>query len=191
MALYNFQKRFVPMILSGEKRHTIRAKRARATRPGEMLHLYTGLRQKGAQLLMRTVCTMVDVITIGIDGVVWIESLDLFHYIHRYKLETDERERLAVADGFSNFAEMMDFWKGRLPFRGEIIHWKFPPTSHTTVQEKRKCANAKGQLARSSSRDLTASAQPNAGRATQMRSAGSSGKIFARGRKGAQPAASR
>jgi hypothetical protein len=64
MALYNFQKRFIPMILNGKKRHTIRAKRKRPTKPGEVLHLYTGLRQKGAQLLMRVPCTRVEEIVI-------------------------------------------------------------------------------------------------------------------------------
>ena len=45
MALYNFKRQFVPMVLSGEKTHTIRATRARATKVGETLYLYTGLRQ--------------------------------------------------------------------------------------------------------------------------------------------------
>lgn len=100
MALYNFQPRFVPMILSGDKRHTIRDKRARLTRPGEMLHLYTGLRHKGARLLMRTVCTKVEEITIGVDGVIWIDA---------QKLDRMEKETLSRADGFSDFAEMMLF----------------------------------------------------------------------------------
>lgn len=50
MGLYNFQKRFVPFILSGAKTHTIRALRAHPDKPGDTLHLYTGLRQKGAKL---------------------------------------------------------------------------------------------------------------------------------------------
>ena len=116
MALYNFQKRFVPKILSGEKRHTIRAKRARQTKPGEMLHLYTGLRQKGARLLMRVACTKVEEVQIyssynvSIDGVL---------------LDFSERTLLAQRDGFNDFADMMFFWTGRLPFRGDIIHWQF------------------------------------------------------------------
>jgi hypothetical protein len=38
-------------------------------------------------------------------------------------LSIDEREQLARSDGFESFAEMMQFWKGRLPFHGDIIHW--------------------------------------------------------------------
>jgi len=40
-------------------------------------------------------------------------------------LSADEKDSLAFADGFETFAEMMQFWEGRLPFVGDIIHWKF------------------------------------------------------------------
>ena len=30
--------------------------------------------------------------------------------------------------GFANFDEMLNFWAGRLPFRGHIIHWKTEST---------------------------------------------------------------
>lgn len=46
MALLNFKKRFAPLVESGTKTHTIRAWRKHPIREGEMLHLYTGLRQK-------------------------------------------------------------------------------------------------------------------------------------------------
>jgi hypothetical protein len=131
MGLYNFQKRFVPFLLSGEKTHTIRAKRANPDKPGNTLHLYTGLRQKGARLLMRVSCVKVEEVeicevqhatrsgvvphfTVQIDGVYLDES---------------DKEALARRDGFSNFAEMVKFWKeptNRLPFEGHIIHWKKP-----------------------------------------------------------------
>jgi uncharacterized protein YqfB (UPF0267 family) len=38
MGLYNFQSRFVPKILAGEKTHTIRAVRANPDKPGNVLH---------------------------------------------------------------------------------------------------------------------------------------------------------
>jgi hypothetical protein len=48
------------------------------------------------------------------------------------RLSWDECEQLARCDGFGNFAEMMKFWDGRLPFRGDIvIHWWLTPeTTH-------------------------------------------------------------
>src|SRR5690348_2486158 len=119
MGLYNFQSRFVPKILSGEKTHTIRSIRANPDKPGNTLHLYTGLRHKGARLLMRTFCVKVDEIFIGL-----APGGACFVSINGEYLDADEREQLARRDGFENFDEMMSFWDGRLPFRGHIIHWQ-------------------------------------------------------------------
>jgi hypothetical protein len=154
MALYNFKKQFVPMILSGEKGHTIRAKRARATRPGEMLHLYTGLRQKGAQLLMRTVCTKVEEISIRGGFVGSITTRPLFIAIDGVMLSLDESERLARSDGFADLVDMCRFWQGRTPFLGDIIHWSFPPTPHTHSGDA-LCANARSRAVRTSSKTKT------------------------------------
>jgi len=57
VGLYNFHPRFVPFIEIGlrdphnprAKTHTIRAPRAREDRPGSTMHLYVGLRRKGAR----------------------------------------------------------------------------------------------------------------------------------------------
>lgn len=119
MGLYNFQKRFVPFILAGEKTHTIRARRAVPPRVGETLHLYTGLRQKGAQLLMRVPCTRIEIIEINAktSAMVSIDGVLLDH---------TEREQLAKRDGFAGWDDMLAFWEGRLPFVGYIIHWRKP-----------------------------------------------------------------
>lgn len=129
MGLYNFQPRFVPFILSGEKTHTIRATRANPDKPGNTLHLYTGLRHKGAKLLMRTPCVKVEEIEIQ-DGIFFDEN-HASVTIDGIKLDRSEREALAVRDGFPNFEEMIQFWRGRLPFKGQIIHWRFTPCAPT------------------------------------------------------------
>jgi hypothetical protein len=115
MGIYNFQKRFVPMILSGAKTQTIRARRRYPDRTGDMLHLYTGLRQKGAKLLKRARCIQIQRITITRRQCVLIDG-DL--------LMADECDALAKLDGFESFADMMQFWDGRRPFVGQIIHWE-------------------------------------------------------------------
>jgi hypothetical protein len=138
VGLYNFQKRFVPFILSGEKTHTIRATRAHPDKPGNTLHLYTGLRQRGpiiqklasgevvrekmAKLLMRVPCVKVEEIEIR-DGAFGDEN-HASVIIDGVTLDRGERETLARRDGFPNFEEMIQFWRGRLPFRGQIIHWR-------------------------------------------------------------------
>lgn len=134
MGLYNFQKRFVSFIEAGTKRHTIRAARKTTERPGNTVHLYTGLRQKGARLLGRFTCTKVEDIVIragrnrcGACGVFHAPGCapgEIEVLIEGAALDRDEKELLARRDGFSHFAEMMEFWTGRLPFHGQVIHWK-------------------------------------------------------------------
>lgn len=128
MGLYGFKKQFVPFIMSGEKTHTIRARRANPDKPGNTLHLYTGLRRKGARLLMRVPCVKIEEISIQI--VTTNKRLGFQSYevaIDGIVLDASEAEALARRDGFSSFQEMMKFWtqpKNRLPFEGQIIHWR-------------------------------------------------------------------
>ena len=125
MGLYNFKKQFEAPILAGAKRHTIRAERAHSDRPGDVMHLYTGLRQRGARLLFRAPCVRVEDVSIegGWDGV----SGDFLGEVrvNGIRLDRDELEQLAKCDGFGSHAEMMEFWRGRLPFTGKIFHWDF------------------------------------------------------------------
>lgn len=115
MGLYNFRPRFEEPIVRGLKTHTIRARRKYPDKPGDTMHMYIGLRQKGARLLMRRPCVKVQEIEIWERGVV-IDGITLDHA---------ERDALAVSDGFSSgWLEMLAFWEGRLPFKGNIFHWK-------------------------------------------------------------------
>jgi uncharacterized protein YqfB (UPF0267 family) len=117
MGIYNFQPRFVPAILAGRKTHTIRAVRRHPDKPGNVLHLYTGLRHKGAKLLMRVKCVAVEPIEISEAGI----------RINGDGLSLHECELLAKRDGFDDgFSQMLEFWGGRLPFLGQIIHWRTP-----------------------------------------------------------------
>jgi hypothetical protein len=115
MGLYGFKERFVAKILAGEKTHTIRAKRKYPDKAGNKLHLYVGLRQPNARLLMRPLCTKVERIEIAESGCIFVGGV---------LLEPDEQEQLARRDGFESHAQMMQFWEGRLPFDGQIIHWR-------------------------------------------------------------------
>jgi hypothetical protein len=134
--LLGFKTRFAPMILDGSKRHTIRAKRKIAPKPGEICHCYTGLRQKGAKLLGRWPCLRVEDITIkgasDLYSGIFIGELT----IDGHTLSDDEQETLATHDGFASFAEMMEFWRGRLPFSGDIIHWDFDHPAKVTPKGK-------------------------------------------------------
>lgn len=142
MGLYNFQERFVPLIMSGAKTHTIRAERVHPDKPGNTLHLYTGLRTKKARLLMRVKCTAIEEIKIfSVEGESYRRSAGRI-FIEGTVLSWSEEEAFARRDGFSNFAEMMAFWDGRLPFSGNIIHWSYDATSKAHSEGRAKIRSA-------------------------------------------------
>lgn len=125
MGLYNFKERFAPFILDGRKRHTIRATRKVPDKVGNIAHCYTGLRTKSTRFLGKWPIIKIEAIEI------LPECLDVKCPSHvtviiaGQELSPDEREKLARLDGFEDFKEMREFWTGRLPFKGEIIHWQF------------------------------------------------------------------
>jgi hypothetical protein len=135
MGLYNFQEKFVPFIRDGTKTHTIRALRAHPDVPGNTMHLYTGLRHPGAELLGRFPCVRVEEIRITEYHRVFINAVEL---------DRDEKDLLAWRDGFRMDGTvwaltvpklpahvgcfgtlMVPFWDGRLPFVGNVYHWKW------------------------------------------------------------------
>jgi hypothetical protein len=129
MPALNFKKQFEPHIRSRRKRHTIRAKRKRPIKPGDMLYLFTGMRTKSCQKIMQTVCAKVEDVKIEMRAYsgkgILARGLTFPHVIiEGIDLSGDEKEALAYADGFDSFADMMKFWDGRLPFSGDLIHWK-------------------------------------------------------------------
>jgi hypothetical protein len=128
MGLYNFKQRFAPFILSGAKTHTIRAARRYPDKPGNTLHLYTGLRTKNTKLLMRVECVKVEEIRIWpiIRAMGTLRTLGVA--IDDVELNDSECEQLARRDGFSSFNEFVNYWlaKGQpfSGFTGTVIHWR-------------------------------------------------------------------
>ncbi len=122
MPLYNFQKRFAAKVESGEKCQTIRLRRKRPTREGEILHLYTGLRSKFSRLLRRAKCVRVLPIEIYFDWVrVGPESLFL----------GVDLDPFARADGFADAEDFFRFWRDvhglsvENPLKGfDLIQWE-------------------------------------------------------------------
>ena len=119
MGAYNFKPQFEQPIMEDLKRHTIRAKRkdGRRPKPGEVLSLYLGMRTKACRLMKRRRCAKVQLIEIHSNPGFWV-------VIDADKLTFDECDLLAKSDGFTDFWEMMQFWDGRLPFSGHLIHWE-------------------------------------------------------------------
>lgn len=119
MPAYSFQQRFVPMVLEGSKRHTIRKRRKYAPKKGDNLQLYYGMRTKWCKKLRVDVCTDVKSILIAINSNTGDPVLVLFDRrlrddefemidgkivlhtdVKKTAIEPDERDRFAWADGF-------------------------------------------------------------------------------------------
>lgn len=118
MGLYNFQPRFVAPIREGVKRQTIRATRKHPDKPGSRMHLYTGLRTKNARIIDIVTCTSVHSILIG-------QSLfeEVVIEVDGWQLDPVGMSLLAFKDGFDSLPDFLEFWRGRLPFKGHIYSW--------------------------------------------------------------------
>ena len=117
MPALNYQKQFAPLVESGQKRQTIRARRKHPIKRGDRLHHFTGMRTKACRRLRGNVedyCAFTVDIT-----------------IHENRIETEDhvtvpgKEIIAQADGFKDFAEMLAWFQKThgLPFHGQLIRW--------------------------------------------------------------------
>ncbi len=128
MVAYSLQKRFEERILDGTKFHTIRGHRRRHARPGEELQLYTGMRTRQCRLICRARCVEVQPIVLVFDGRDRF-SLPAKDYESVCDPEGNERalDRLAVNDGFTDWADLKAFWREQHPgvdrFEGVLISW--------------------------------------------------------------------
>lgn len=130
MPLLNFQKQFAPLVESGQKTQTIRARRKHPIKVGDTVHLYTGLRRPGARWL-------------GIGRVTSVRDIAMYFLMvaiegkkhHNY---ANVIEELAKADGFASVDEMLSWFLTThgLPFYGQVIRWRLlKPTAGPETQE--------------------------------------------------------
>lgn len=135
-----FKDQFVPYVESGSKRHTIRA--GDRWKAGMRADLYARPRQKGMRLLFRAIVTRVQTIDIVPPPEGWKCSMCGTGKIHCHdvwskllidgvELTAEEADDFAFRDGFRTpfrwelFGLMMGYWRGRLPFTGQILHWDY------------------------------------------------------------------
>lgn len=106
MVAYSFQPRFAEPILEGTKGGTIRGRRKRHARPGELIQLYTGMRSANCRLITRKRCGAVEPITLvlGATPRVIIGGVDR---------GSSGRALMAFArfDGFPGWFELVNFWQ--------------------------------------------------------------------------------
>jgi hypothetical protein len=132
LTAYSFKERFIRPIEIGlgsvqlswdpaPKRQTIRANgKRRHARPGEELQLYYAMRTKQCRLIGRARCT--EVLPIK------IRPRTMMVWLNRQMLVHQAVTALAIADGFSDAAEMKEFWLKEHPdvetFEGVLIRWE-------------------------------------------------------------------
>jgi hypothetical protein len=129
MRVITFQDRFAADVHFGHKRQTIRAN-ARC-RVGDTLSLRHWLgkpRQRGSQqvTLRMAECTEVAPIRIAA-GMLGVQ-------VAGRSLSSEERDQLAIDDGFVNWETMYAWFYHhyKLPFYGYIIRWTVAPATDTT-----------------------------------------------------------
>lgn len=135
MPAYSFQKRFIPPILETKsKTHTIRGKRKNRPKTGQTFFGYYAMRTKQCRKLFESPITRVQDIRIEqgkrICDIEAREGFQVYWNVPKITIDgevlaRDEAETLARRDGFRDLLEMTDFWPPeRLPFEGDIIHWR-------------------------------------------------------------------
>ena len=122
MVAYSFKPRFVPLILSRAKTHTLRKERKRHARPGEEIQLFTGMRTRSCQRLGTGICRGVLPIRLDFDHR-RVEFTTSGHAI----TTPDDTDGFAVHDGFQGWRDMAAFWAKEHPtvtvWQGVMIQW--------------------------------------------------------------------
>jgi hypothetical protein len=115
MPALNFKAEFAGAVESGRKRQTIRRRRKRPVRPGDVLYFYAGMRSKRCRLLGKAVCLGAEPVVVGDDRVT----------VNGKALNPTEVYDLARADGFGNTESFIAFFREHygLPFEGVLIKW--------------------------------------------------------------------
>lgn len=153
MPAYNFQKQFAPYVKDGSKPHTLRAYRidGQLPKPGQLAHLYTGMRTPKCEKLIDPSPEILTVITVFIfpngdfyttalmdaeEAELYLHFPDRLDEIESSKITHFMKNSIAWEDGFrppgSSFSqpgeafELMKSWVSKthiLPFAGTLIRW--------------------------------------------------------------------
>jgi len=113
-----FKNQFVPKILDGSKKHTIREDATNRWKEGRVMDMATGVRTKQYNKFTEQICT-------GIQTILIIRVSDELNQtivnVDGRELSLDEIQKLAWNDGFEN---LIDFWLWfKDGFDGKLIHW--------------------------------------------------------------------
>jgi hypothetical protein len=126
-----FKNRFAAMIEEGSKTHSIREDAGDRWRIGCYVDAFINVRTKAMKRLLPP-CPVIRTESIEIFSTTGFHD-GIVVTVDGVQLSMDEKNLLAFRDGFRTpgythqFYEMADFWSGRMPFKGKIIHWLYKP----------------------------------------------------------------
>lgn len=117
--LIGFKERFVDLILSEKKIHTIRKDESNRYQPGKTLHMATGIRTKKCNIfLIKRIIKTQPLRVVR-------EENKVYFFLGDKRVSRTTADRIAKNDGFKNSTELVawidDFYS--LPFDGKLIHW--------------------------------------------------------------------
>jgi len=123
MVAYSFKPQFVSALQAGDKAQTIRAKgKRRHAQVGDLVQIYTGMRTKHCRLLFQSPCIEASEITMK--WLIGSQTKQFVVKVNGVALTPEQRHDLAIADGFANVDEFIEFFSPVSPFEGVLIKWQ-------------------------------------------------------------------
>ncbi|NOS93172.1 MAG: hypothetical protein HOP30_14720 [Cyclobacteriaceae bacterium] len=127
MPSFSFQKKFANKVKRNTKPGTVRDKRKRPMKVGDMMHCFTGMRTKNCQkIVSRKNLAIVNIKILYKPN----EDPELIDYpaieLNGVELTYMLAESFAVDDGFKSFIHFIQFFREQygLPFNGDWYVWK-------------------------------------------------------------------
>lgn len=127
--ILSFKPQFVPLIVNGNKIHTIREDASGRWREGMGIHFATGVRTPAFNHFRSGSCISIQHISMRWGMVKGKRTLRIFIRDTRegaapWEMDLEQKEQLARNDGFTSFANFCRWpgWNDK-NFSGIIIHW--------------------------------------------------------------------
>lgn len=123
-----FKEQFIPKIIDGTKKHTIRDDKPNRWGKGAIIHFATGVRTKNYNCFKRGICLSTQTIEFkwqNYNKALVSEGWSVKVFIDGRDVTNDDIiDELAVNDGFADRKAFFE-WEAwyKKDFKGKIIHW--------------------------------------------------------------------
>lgn len=134
---YSFNIRFVPMLLDGTKRQTIRARRKNPAKVGDTLYLYSGLRTRNCKKLREEKCKATTTIVIAKFNLLLFERRLTDEEYELFK-KYDINNKIEYQSTFYRILPSVTSMNIRDSFSKDLLAWNdgFRPDGSTFINPK-------------------------------------------------------